>query len=1840
MNEISIITKVFLIIISMSRARRDEFLADLNIRDITSLTSAAPPPVPAPPIAAAAPLGFVAIPRIGDAAIAAVNRAMNEIRARGHVVPPDDISAARYMNARSMAPIPPYNNFDSLRRNYLTIPEITRNYENQINDVRNARHPTWSFNWILNQQFYRGSVAVANEFGQNPQIRRFFREQIDGGNLFQQGVVEFMQFLEVKIQSWVFRAAESLHQQGAIGLESFEYMTTMLNRDRNLVNNNLRELFFHYYNGSRLSDFAVYRWNSDLKMIMDIVVEAIKQSFAANPDQSNFLRLLPRLELAAGGIGAPGGRWVHAIEGESSYLTLIFAITMIRFPTSNIERTNELVPFRFTFDIEYEVGPSMMRTLDCHQTNLQNQRLFYFIPNHKRVVGIWREYSIVRDTSDGGSYRFQWDYNVNLLRTCLVKIRVPLVVTNNRGQIAFSRLFADDANNIYRYIREQNPFNLPPNEDRLTRLYASLTIYTDQDESLIHIPWVREGIVNGTPYEISEFINQFIRVLNNTASGQSLGDRSARTNEFFLYFQFLRDPGFVRPPPAPVAAAAPAGDDDFQDENDVDPDDPTLEINIQLARRRRTAPRTREIASKNAPRKPASLEGMLVGAPYVGTKKEKHYLLGSLINRFTSSNALFQTPVTALNLCLLMSLMKAQMYCYEFNDQKECTSISHTGVANSSHRCENHFVQSMYSFADYEFPFLFRSDGQTFIRLFDARKYEDGNKWIAGCMNEKEEQCWAMAAEEILFHLEKHFERQIDHRNISDLGQAFSDFFNVCISIYDVEMRCNRVHMITPNHLTAKQLVEMNGLIKIVHLVFDQGHMHAITNLSSFVKKDARKENLRLYNYCPICDQKQCRELCKSYKNSLIHITTCLQSNNCFHIGFQDEEKQQAMTQYREVNYRWQKNAKGRMEPSYQCIQCGKEITQNGYLSHVCTIPLKKNEPLMDENIFVYDLECAQMVDELGLYKHECNCLYIYQVYGDNPNGEYFSDEVSFIDALTREERFINATFIAHNGGAYDIHFLLRVLERGEINHTYIPSPTSKHKFIQIHLTDQNIRFIDFMRFIPGSLRNIADAFAIPVGKGDFPHRFNNGQNDTYIGRIPVLESDEDYWGLDSCRSEKEKDQFIEWYNRQLLIYCDCDDECHCDKMKWNFQEEIKKYCLQDVVVLAEIVKKYRFECMNFETGDDAERASLVDWKAPRLDPLQFMTLPQITMQTLVQGFSSKPTPPYNFQGITTFHHKRRGGQCWEAILWLIRLQDLQPEIILHRGNCLKEYYHFESNTSLDGWCPQTNTAYLFLKCSYWGCPKCMLEYHEMNLIIPDRQLYASEVKESYEVMMHCLSPSFNRIETIWECDFNCQFMNPYLLKCCQLMKPEECFYGGRTEVFQLYANAEKLGDEIHYYDVTSLYPSVYAHHLLPVGSPKHLLGYLVDPNRFHPTASNRYFGFARIRITPKKSDLLGLLPQRCPETGRLSFPVLPMEGCWGTEEIYLAMQNGYHLDEVYEIYYWEEDQRSDQHLRGYVDYFLRMKQEAEGWKKLGASSDDPSDEEKQQIVHDLYIQNGNLGRIRPEKVSKNPVLRSLAKLYLNALWGKFAQKSSKGQHKTVYGTQQFLELWHDKTIVQESCMFREISQGVYKVSYNLKEEFINPVRHGNLFIAAKVTETARCVLHKQMIKVGPERVIYCDTDSIIFQYNPILGDLIGIGLGKWTNEYPTKKILQVYALAPKLYSLMVEAKKEVTEVFRAKGIQMTLENQKRMEFENVKQLIESILRDKDNIHTIPVKNFNIFTNSGNNALPYGQVYSRYNEKKVRAIITKRIFKVHDSICWDEIKQIRTYPLGFDIDSI
>ena len=147
------------------------------------------------------------------------------------------------------------------------------------------------------------------------------------------------------------------------------------------------------------------------------------------------------------------------------------------------------------------------------------------------------------------------------------------------------------------------------------------------------------------------------------------------------------------------------------------------------------------------------------------------------------------------------------------------------------------------------------------------------------------------------------------------------------------------------------------------------------------------------------------------------------------------------------------------------------------------------------------------------------------------------------------------------------------------------------------------------------------------------------------------------------------------------------------------------------------------------------------------------------------------------------------------------------------------------------------------------------------------------------------------------------------------------------------------------------------------------------------------------------------------------------------------------------------------------------MKQEAEGWKKANASSDNPTEDEKEKCIDDLYALNGNVARMRKELVQKNDVQRQIAKIYLNCLWGKFAQSSVDAKNINIYGYHEFLKFRYDANIKLESLRFRHIKGEAYQVVYEKTKDNYRLNRNYNIWIAAAVTAHARCRLHRQMLK-------------------------------------------------------------------------------------------------------------------------------------------------------------------------
>ena len=102
--------------------------------------------------------------------------------------------------------------------------------------------------------------------------------------------------------------------------------------------------------------------------------------------------------------------------------------------------------------------------------------------------------------------------------------------------------------------------------------------------------------------------------------------------------------------------------------------------------------------------------------------------------------------------------------------------------------------------------------------------------------------------------------------------------------------------------------------------------------------------------------------------------------------------------------------------------------------------------------------------------------------------------------------------------------------------------------------------------------------------------------------------------------------------------------------------------------------------------------------------------------------------------------------------------------------------------------------------------------------------------------------------------------------------------------------------------------------------------------------------------------------------------------GTWCHVELMKAIEKGYEVLEIHEVWHWEET--TDELFKDYVDTYLKLKQEASGYPKHCVT-----DEQKQHYIDEYYEHEGI--RLDPNKIEYNPGLRALAKLALNSLWGR-----------------------------------------------------------------------------------------------------------------------------------------------------------------------------------------------------------------------------------------------------------
>ena len=319
--------------------------------------------------------------------------------------------------------------------------------------------------------------------------------------------------------------------------------------------------------------------------------------------------------------------------------------------------------------------------------------------------------------------------------------------------------------------------------------------------------------------------------------------------------------------------------------------------------------------------------------------------------------------------------------------------------------------------------------------------------------------------------------------------------------------------------------------------------------------------------------------------------------------------------------------------------------------------------------------------------------------------------------------------------------------------------------------------------------------------------------------------------------------------------------------------------------------------------------------------------------------------------------------------------------------------------------------------------------------------------------------------------------------------------------------------------------------------------------------------------------------------------------GTWCHVELMKAIEKGYEVLEIHEVWHWEET--TNELFSPYVNLYLKRKQEASGYPKHCVT-----DEQKQRYIDEYYEHEGI--RLDPNKIEYNSGLRWLAKLMLNSLWGmyimflilvkpslaqlvergtvvktagipgspvqvrngglimffifllgKFAQRSNLTKTELVTDPNRLFELlYSEETEVADARLVNDETVEVY---YSNVGEFEEPDNKVNIVIAAYTTAYARLKLYDLLDQLQ-EQVLYYDTDSVIYVHEPgkpepPLGDY----LGDLTDELDGDYITAFMSGGPKNYAYVTNNDKRVTKI---RGITLNYATSKKLNFETMCSLL------------------------------------------------------------------------------
>ena len=475
------------------------------------------------------------------------------------------------------------------------------------------------------------------------------------------------------------------------------------------------------------------------------------------------------------------------------------------------------------------------------------------------------------------------------------------------------------------------------------------------------------------------------------------------------------------------------------------------------------------------------------------------------------------------------------------------------------------------------------------------------------------------------------------------------------------------------------------------------------------------------------------------------------------------------------------------------------------------------------------------------------------------------------------------------------------------------------------------------------------------------------------------------------------------------------------------------------------------------------------------------------------------------------------------SIMWLNYVSTTNGLNIQHALNGGEKKLTIDNKTyKVDGFCKETNTVYEFYGCFWHGCPNC----YKPNIINSKNQRDMGTLNDlTIEKQETIKSAGYNHVST-YECQLNKnkefqKFAKDFDQEIVEPLNPRDSFYGGRTNATKLLYKF-KENECGHYVDFYSLYPTVQYYQNYPISYPTKIH----NPEKY----CKSWYGLIKCKVVPPRKLYHPVLPQRIKLDSyeKLVFTLCKtcaemrnqnkcqhtdtqrsFIGTWTTDEVSKALEKGYKILRIYEV--WHFAKSTDTLFKGYIRRFMKIKLESSSYN---FKTKEEEDSFKARIKDSLDID--------VEKFEFNAGLRSIAKLCLNSLWGKFGQRNNMSQTKYVTDVSEFYEILFDDKLGNKN--FRFINDDMVQMTYNFKDQFVDNSNNMNIYIACFTTSHARLMFYDKLDYLN-EKVLYFDTDSIIYADDNTKNIETGDMLGDMTNEISGKGISSFFSTGPKLYS-------------------------------------------------------------------------------------------------------------------